>query len=543
MERILARRFSPFNFSSVPGFPNVVPTMDEWGDFLPIFRERKEDNPAEHLREFHELMHQWEIHHEDVLLNMFMFSLAGDAREWYHSLPPASISSLGEFHAAFNRHCQKFYSSKLICHNCCEEYKDCVQGMTVSNESCENESYEDESCEEEGYTSDELVKLVQALSAKIEKLEADRACCSYEGDAEDILVLETDVLGSPAYEEEIFADTDQKQPTFDGYPSENDEEQSFSMLPNMIVGSVDDYIAMDVLFSAPDTPVVSDLEEEIVVEEDSSLFLQEVFHNVFLPRIEEKNQEITPFLQDGGILRSPLFNECSDEEQQISTPHFSDLGSNQPEYDSYESDSDVDMKDFQDHTIEPFPLYIKEEHCVEINHLGPAKDTEQHDREEEPSMDIHEETSCSQLADVIGADKGEMEELKVQFISCLEPVNEKVSPGISRPASVLYPPIHSENIKRWVSNHEEQEVISYQSSFPDYKFCDPVGLYMELCFPKALEPAKLFILSSFGGISSVPIHVFFMLSYFPYLLWIICSKEKNYITEQSRWLWWKFAFT
>ena len=58
MERILAWRFSPFNFSSVPGFPNVVPTMDEWGDFLPIFKESKEDNPIEHLREFHELMHQ-----------------------------------------------------------------------------------------------------------------------------------------------------------------------------------------------------------------------------------------------------------------------------------------------------------------------------------------------------------------------------------------------------------------------------------------------------------------------------------------------------
>jgi hypothetical protein len=39
-----------------------------------------------------------ECPHEDVLLKMFMFSLAGDAREWYHSLPPASISSLGEFH-------------------------------------------------------------------------------------------------------------------------------------------------------------------------------------------------------------------------------------------------------------------------------------------------------------------------------------------------------------------------------------------------------------------------------------------------------------
>jgi hypothetical protein len=168
---------------------------------------------------------------------------------------------------------------------------------------------------------------------------------------------------------------------------------------------------------------------------------------------------------------------------------------------------------------------------------------EQHDREKDPSMDTHEETSCSQLADVFRADKGKMEELEVQFISCLKPVNEKISPRISRPASVLYPPVHSENIEQWVRNNEVHEVISYQLSFPDYKFFDPVGLYMELCFPKALEPAKLFILSSFGGISSFPIHVFFVLSYFPYLLWIICRKEKNFITEQSGWLWWKFAFT
>jgi hypothetical protein len=94
MEKILAQRFDPFNFSVVLGFPNVVPTVDEWGDYFPIFREHKEDNPARHLHEFHELMHQWEIHHEDVLMNMFMFSLDGDAREWYQSLPSASISSL-----------------------------------------------------------------------------------------------------------------------------------------------------------------------------------------------------------------------------------------------------------------------------------------------------------------------------------------------------------------------------------------------------------------------------------------------------------------
>jgi hypothetical protein len=62
MEKVLAQRFSPFNFSAIPGFPNVFPSSDEWHDYLPMFREHVEDNPARHLEEFHELMHQWEIH-------------------------------------------------------------------------------------------------------------------------------------------------------------------------------------------------------------------------------------------------------------------------------------------------------------------------------------------------------------------------------------------------------------------------------------------------------------------------------------------------
>ena len=52
------------------------------------------------------------------------------------------------------------------------------------------------------------------------------------------------------------------------------------------------------------------------MEEDSSLFLQEVSHDVFSPRIEEKNQEVAHFsLQDKRVLRSPIFDEYSDEEE------------------------------------------------------------------------------------------------------------------------------------------------------------------------------------------------------------------------------------
>ena len=61
-----AQRFSPLDFSSVPGFPHLVPDMFEWGDFLPVFKEQEEDNLAEHLLKFHECMDLLDQQHEDV---------------------------------------------------------------------------------------------------------------------------------------------------------------------------------------------------------------------------------------------------------------------------------------------------------------------------------------------------------------------------------------------------------------------------------------------------------------------------------------------
>jgi hypothetical protein len=163
-------------------------------------------------------MHQWEIHNEDVLLNMFMFSLAGDAREWYHSLPPARISSLEQFHVAFNKHYQKYYSFEFICHNCCEEYKDYIQDMVVSNE-----SGEDEGCEEEKDAFGELMELVESLSSEIERLESEQS-------TEDSPVFEKDDLDNPT----------------DG-------------------DSIKYFITVEALYYALDLPVVSDLNEEIMV--------------------------------------------------------------------------------------------------------------------------------------------------------------------------------------------------------------------------------------------------------------------------------------
>jgi hypothetical protein len=86
-----------------------VPLIDEWKDLLPRFYEGKDDNRVDHVHEFHALMHQLDIHHEYILMKMFMYSLDGDARKWYFSLPPSNISSLKDFHRVFNDHCKRFY--------------------------------------------------------------------------------------------------------------------------------------------------------------------------------------------------------------------------------------------------------------------------------------------------------------------------------------------------------------------------------------------------------------------------------------------------
>jgi hypothetical protein len=89
--------------------------------------------------EFHEVMHQLGIHHEDVLMKMFMYSLEGEACEWFRSLLPSSISSLKYFHVAFNNHCKKYFSADLLFEHCYEQFGSYIQNSIISSSSSENE--------------------------------------------------------------------------------------------------------------------------------------------------------------------------------------------------------------------------------------------------------------------------------------------------------------------------------------------------------------------------------------------------------------------
>jgi hypothetical protein len=75
-------------------------------------------------------MNQLDIHHEDVLMKMFMYLLDGDARQWYRSLLTASISSLRKFHSCFRKHCKFIFLVELLLKDCCEK----IEGSISNNE-------------------------------------------------------------------------------------------------------------------------------------------------------------------------------------------------------------------------------------------------------------------------------------------------------------------------------------------------------------------------------------------------------------------------
>jgi hypothetical protein len=117
----------------------------------------------------------------------------------------------------------------------------------------------------------------------------------------------------------VILDTSQEQTTCDEYPSKDDEEKSSPMVL--------------VYYDCEFDPWESHEGEK---EEPNAHFIS---------CLEPVNEQISP-------------------------------GTSQPMYDNYESDFELGMKDFQEHAIEPFPLYIEGKHCVEINHPRLAEDQE-----------------------------------------------------------------------------------------------------------------------------------------------------------------------
>jgi len=134
MNQILAKKYAFCDFSKIVGFPNLVPSRDEWERSIPIFRGEYWEVPTEHLLDFHDFIHRLEIVHEDVQIKLFRYSLEGIALDWCRSLPKASSNSLVDFHAAFHVFCKDQFPNAFLYPECCHEFSllnkdsDCHEG-------------------------------------------------------------------------------------------------------------------------------------------------------------------------------------------------------------------------------------------------------------------------------------------------------------------------------------------------------------------------------------------------------------------------------
>ena len=94
----LASRFPPIDFSNTPGFPNCCDGSTDVYNWLPIFYGDHGDSAIWHVKSFLQLIVDFNIFHEDDMMQMFASTFWGEAGYWfYQGLPDKCITSFPSF--------------------------------------------------------------------------------------------------------------------------------------------------------------------------------------------------------------------------------------------------------------------------------------------------------------------------------------------------------------------------------------------------------------------------------------------------------------
>jgi hypothetical protein len=195
--------------------------------------------------------------HEDVQIKFFRYSLKGATLDWCRSLPTAIIHSLTRFHTTFNLFFKDYFPAECLYENCCDEFSLLHKSIVGPK---------DHVCDET-FTMDESIfyenlEVLDDINYVIPSMEA------YD------IILDTSIL-------------------LDVHKDQHASCENYEFIEKMLSivdGSLEYRVEVDVpsnpSYDGKDLPV---FKEEMVVEEDSSLPLQEVSHDIFLPRIREKS--------------------------------------------------------------------------------------------------------------------------------------------------------------------------------------------------------------------------------------------------------------
>jgi hypothetical protein len=93
--------FVPLSFVAFPDYPHDFPAS-KWIKRIPLFAGRLGESFKDHLAKFLQVVDNFYVEHEDVVMRMFVLTLEWEARAWYKSLSYASIDRWDSFQEKFN---------------------------------------------------------------------------------------------------------------------------------------------------------------------------------------------------------------------------------------------------------------------------------------------------------------------------------------------------------------------------------------------------------------------------------------------------------
>ena len=92
-------KYRKISFVGIPGAPH--PISFDLRDKVVKFSVNNAVTGEEHLRIFIDMLNDYEVEHEDVVMKLFVHSLTEDLRDWIRRLPDDSITSWSDFEKLF----------------------------------------------------------------------------------------------------------------------------------------------------------------------------------------------------------------------------------------------------------------------------------------------------------------------------------------------------------------------------------------------------------------------------------------------------------
>ena len=139
-----------------------------------------------------------------------------------------------------------------------------------------------------------------------------------------------------------------------------------------------------------------------------------------------------------------------------------------------------------------------------------------------------------------GETQEEEKEPEEQSVLCSEPVSWQPPLEISKPTSIIHPPVLIRDIRPCVNNGVAEEAVCHQFPRIGHSFNDPISKYMEWHFPYALKPP--YLISTSAGKQKLE-SVTVLLSRLHQLFTIIDRRKELLSKKLLEWLWWKSSFT